>query len=87
MNEIRHDQLKFAIESQHGGTATFVQAVPVKETFEGATGSSSCRSRLVSDAADETAVKISRAVIEIARARYPDVTAFLLLRHGHGVRI
>jgi hypothetical protein len=36
-----------------------------------------CRSRLVSDAADETAVKISRAGIEMARARYPDVTAFL----------
>jgi hypothetical protein len=35
-----------------------------------------CRSRLVSDAADETAVKISRAVVEMARARYPDVTAF-----------
>lgn len=26
---------KRAIESQHGGTATFVQSVPVKETFEG----------------------------------------------------
>jgi hypothetical protein len=32
---------------------------------------------LVSDAADETAVTISRAGIEMARARYPDVTAFL----------
>lgn len=29
--------LKHAIESQHGGTATFVESVPVKETFEGKT--------------------------------------------------
>lgn len=29
--------LKTAIESQHGGTATLVQAVPVLETFEGQT--------------------------------------------------
>src|ERR1700730_14129431 len=31
------DELKLAIEAQHGGTATLVQAVPVKETFEGQT--------------------------------------------------
>lgn len=29
------DQLKQAIESQHGGTATHAQPVPVRETFEG----------------------------------------------------
>jgi len=32
--EVDDCQLKEAIESQHGGTATLVQAVPVKETFE-----------------------------------------------------
>lgn len=31
------DDLKHAIESQHGGTATRLQSVPVKETFEGKT--------------------------------------------------
>jgi hypothetical protein len=31
------DQLKHAVESQHGCTATFVQSVPVKETFDGNT--------------------------------------------------
>jgi hypothetical protein len=35
--EVDARQLKEAIESQHGGTATLVQAVPVKETFEGQT--------------------------------------------------
>jgi len=30
-------QLKEAVESQHGGTATHVQSVPVKETFAGQT--------------------------------------------------
>jgi hypothetical protein len=30
-------QLKEAIETQHGGTATLVHAVPVKETFKGQT--------------------------------------------------
>jgi hypothetical protein len=35
--EVDTHQLKEAIESQHGGTATLVQAVPVKETFEGKT--------------------------------------------------
>ncbi|PNE11831.1 MAG: hypothetical protein CR217_06490 [Beijerinckiaceae bacterium] len=31
------DQLKRAIESQHGGAATMVQSVPVQETFSGQT--------------------------------------------------
>ncbi|MBV1708143.1 MAG: hypothetical protein KGQ37_13170 [Hyphomicrobiales bacterium] len=30
-------ELKTAIESQHGGRASFVQSVPVKETHNGAT--------------------------------------------------
>lgn len=30
-------ELKRAIESQHGGVATFAQSVPVKETHNGAT--------------------------------------------------
>jgi hypothetical protein len=34
MIEVDARQLKEAIETQHGGTATLVQAVPVKETFE-----------------------------------------------------
>lgn len=33
--EISSSELKLAIESQHGGTATFAQSVPVRETFEG----------------------------------------------------
>jgi hypothetical protein len=37
MTEVDAGQLKEAIETQHGGTATLVQAVPVKETFEGQT--------------------------------------------------
>jgi hypothetical protein len=36
MIEVDMDQLKQAVERQHGGTATFVQSVPLKETFEGA---------------------------------------------------
>ena len=28
-------ELKHAVESQHGGKATFVQSVPVSDTFEG----------------------------------------------------
>jgi hypothetical protein len=28
-----HEQLKTAIEAQHGGRAAFVQSLPVKETF------------------------------------------------------
>ena len=31
------DQLKEAVENMHGGTATLVQSVPVRETFEGKT--------------------------------------------------
>lgn len=37
MAEVSPDQLKQAVESQHGGTATFVQAVPVHETHNGET--------------------------------------------------
>jgi hypothetical protein len=29
------DQLKSSIESQHGGTATLAQSVPVRESFDG----------------------------------------------------
>jgi hypothetical protein len=36
MNE-DHEQLKYAIERTHGGTATFAQSVPVRETFQGQT--------------------------------------------------
>jgi hypothetical protein len=35
MSEISKDQLKRAVESQHGCTATLIQSVPVKETFDG----------------------------------------------------
>lgn len=35
MTEISPDQLKQAVESQHGGTATFVQSVPVHEEHGG----------------------------------------------------
>ena len=37
MIEVETDQLKRAVESQHGCTATPVQSVPVKETFGGNT--------------------------------------------------
>jgi hypothetical protein len=37
MNEVGTAELRRAIESQHGGTVTLVQAVPVKETFESQT--------------------------------------------------
>src|ERR1700744_3462824 len=37
MTEVPPDQLKQAVESQHGGTATFVQAVPVHEQHGGET--------------------------------------------------
>jgi hypothetical protein len=37
MVEVDARQLKEAIESQHGGTATLAQSVPVLETFEGQT--------------------------------------------------
>jgi hypothetical protein len=35
--EVSVAQLKQTVESQHGGKATFVQAVPVHEVFEGKT--------------------------------------------------
>jgi len=34
MSEVAPDELKHAIESQHGGTATLVQSVPVHETMK-----------------------------------------------------
>ena len=37
MTEAPRDQLKQAVESQHGGTATFVQSVPVHEKHNGQT--------------------------------------------------
>jgi hypothetical protein len=37
MTEIAASALKQAVESQHGGTATFVQSVPVYESRNGAT--------------------------------------------------
>ena len=37
MTEVSPDQLKQAVESQHGGTTTLVQAVPVHETHNGQT--------------------------------------------------
>ena len=37
MTEVSPDQLKQAVEHQHGGSATFVESVPVKEEFEGNT--------------------------------------------------
>jgi|SRR6266850_2032929 hypothetical protein len=35
--EVNVDQLKQAVERQHGGTATLVDTLPVKEIFEGRT--------------------------------------------------
>ena len=35
VSEYGPDELKHAVESQHGGTATLVQSVPVNETFDG----------------------------------------------------
>jgi hypothetical protein len=35
--EVTDYELKHAVERQHGGTATFAQSVPVKETFQSAT--------------------------------------------------
>jgi len=35
MKEARHSQLKQVVESQHGGKATFVQSVPVREMCDG----------------------------------------------------
>src|SRR5258708_18525132 len=37
MTEVEVSQLKRAVEAQHACTATFVQSVPVKETFDGKT--------------------------------------------------
>jgi hypothetical protein len=37
MIEVAPRELKQAVEAQHGCTATFVQSVPVKETFDGKT--------------------------------------------------
>ena len=37
MTEVSPDQLKQAVESQHGGTATFVQSVPIHEEHKGQT--------------------------------------------------
>jgi hypothetical protein len=35
--DVNSQQLKQAIEVRHGGIATFIQAVPVKEVFDGRT--------------------------------------------------
>lgn len=37
MSEVDPSELKLAVESQHGGTATLTQSVPIKETFRGKT--------------------------------------------------
>jgi hypothetical protein len=37
VNEVSPDRLKQAVESQHGGTATFVQSVPIHEEHKGQT--------------------------------------------------
>ena len=37
LSEVSPDQLKQAVESQHGGRASLVQSVPVHEEFEGKT--------------------------------------------------
>lgn len=37
MHEASTNELKRAVETQHGGTATLVQSVPIRETFEGKT--------------------------------------------------
>jgi hypothetical protein len=37
MTEAAPDELKKAVEAQHGGTATLVQSVPVHETHNGET--------------------------------------------------
>jgi hypothetical protein len=36
MSEVPADELRGAVESQHGGRATFVQSVPVRDSFAGA---------------------------------------------------
>ena len=35
MSEVDSGELKKAVESQHGGRASFVQSVPIQEVFEG----------------------------------------------------
>lgn len=35
--DVDANQLKKAVESQHGGTATLVQSVPISESFQGQT--------------------------------------------------
>jgi hypothetical protein len=37
MTEVSTDQLKRAVESQHGGKATFVRSVPIHEEHKGQT--------------------------------------------------
>jgi hypothetical protein len=37
MTKVATGELKQAVESQHGGTATFAQSVPVRETRQGET--------------------------------------------------
>lgn len=37
MIEVGQADLKRAVESPHGGTATLVQSVPIREKFEGQT--------------------------------------------------
>jgi len=37
MAEVTPSELKLAVERTHGGTATYVQSVPVKETDGGQT--------------------------------------------------
>ena len=37
MSEVDSSEPKRAVESQHGGTATFVQSVPIREEREGQT--------------------------------------------------
>ena len=37
MSEVSADELKKAVEAQHGGKATFAQSAPVKEVFGGET--------------------------------------------------
>jgi hypothetical protein len=37
MSEVPHDQLKQAVESQHGGIATHIQSMPVHESHNGLT--------------------------------------------------
>jgi hypothetical protein len=35
MTEVASSELKQAVESQHGGTASFVQSVPIREEHDG----------------------------------------------------